>query len=341
MGFFTDHQHTSITDTINTVTSRDDFAVDEELPNLLGLIKNCSSKYEYINNQEEAARALRKKLKYGSKLQARRAFDVLDLFVSQGIKMGALYNDAKLLERVSIIALGRATDARGEKYSPKQVKMVARSVLAWYDFIVSQGLEKSRTYEGLYQISLQVKKKYKRSRRTTFMEDAADKSIFASDLDPERHQTHPDDLYRIPQINVENEVPKIRMIITDGLATSVALKNALMVLPAGESSLDDPEATGKFEQARTIRRKVLRYLQVVTEGDYLGSLIHCNEELVAALTEYDERAGDSPKGSTMTSDVSDANNSYEDDPAHDEEESRSFQEEGSPVEDPFGDDKKI
>lgn len=302
MGFFSDRRSTSITSTIDNVTSRDDFTIEEELINILELIKNASNHYEFTNNQEEAARALRKKLKYGNRVQAWRAFEILDLCVSQGIKLGVLYNDPKLLSRVKILTMDRGADARGQRYSSRLVKNATYAVLSWYDYLVAQDLDKSRTFEGIYKLSVQVKKKKESERsrdslpdtdRTNaFMDDApADESIFASAQDPERYQSNPDELYRIPRLDLTKESPKIRIVISDGLAAATALRNALMILPVGERSTADVDATNKFEEARTIRRRVLRYLQAITEGEHLGSLIRCNEELVDALSLYDERSG--------------------------------------------------
>lgn len=301
MRFFSDRKQTSITNTIDKVTSRDDFTIEEELINILELIKNASSKYEFVDNQEEAARALRKKLKYGNRVQAWRAFEIIDLCVTQGVKMGVLYNDPKLLNRVKLLTMDRGTDSRGQRYSSRLVKNATHAVLSWYDYLVTQDLDKSRTFEGIYGLSVQVKERGEHecsrdsssrgtTRNHTFMDDPADESIFASEQDPERYENNADELYRIPRIDINKEAPKIRMIISDGLATATALRNALMLLSPGEKSTGDVEATGKFEQARMIRRKILRYLQVVTEGEHLGSLIQCNEELVDALSQYDERA---------------------------------------------------
>ncbi|CAR29038.1 hypothetical protein ZYGR_0W00660 [Zygosaccharomyces rouxii] len=353
MGFFSDHRTTSITSTIDKVTSRDDFTIEEELINILELIKNASNKYEYSTNQEEAARALRKKLKYGNRVQAWRAFEILDLCVSQGVKLGVLYNDPKLLDRVKMLTIDRGTDARGQRYSSRLVKNATYAVLSWYDYLVAQDLDKSRTFEGIYNLSVQVKKRKERERsrdslpdtdrNNRFMDDSpADESIFASAQDPERHQHNPDELYRIPRLDMSKESPKIRIVISDGLAAATALRNALMIMPAGEPSTADTEATDKFEEARTIRRKILRYLQVITEGEHLGSLIRCNEELVDALSQYDERAGSlspSPPQSIATDEYPGAEHSdYEERLGGTSDEA---EEEPIDETDPFADNHKI
>lgn len=330
MGLLSDHPHTSITDTIDRVVSTKDYALEVDLGTVVGLIRNRVSDYEYVTNQREAARALRKKLKYGNRLQQSRSLDLLDLFVSQGIRFGALYNDDKLIDRLSGIALNRVPDSRGSRYSSKIVKKCANYVLSWCRYIEESGQQGNRSYASIVELGRTVKKRYsgtqQRRGRPTFMDDLADESI---------HRSDPDQLYGIPQIDIKKTAPAIRAVISDALAAAVALKNALMVLPQGKSSTDDEEATAKFIQARAIRRKILRYLQLVTEGEFLGSLIHANDELVSALAQYDEKSIESAQSSEELY-------SDEDEDSEDDYDSRSFAStQPSTASNPFGDHNKI
>lgn len=341
MGFLTDHPHTSITDTIDRDVSTQDYTLEVELGTLVGLIRNPNNDYDNVTNQEEAARALRKKLKYGNKMQQSRSLDLLDLFISQGIAFSALYNDDKLIDRVEGIALGNVTDSRGNKYSSKIVRKCAQYVFSWYEYIVSSGKQSSRSYGSLITLGQRVKRHYSNRRQTersNFMEDRADESIYASNASP-------DELYRIPQIDMRKAAPTIRLLISDGLATAIALQNALMVLPQNKKSTDDEEATSKFIQARALRRKVLRYLQLVTEGEFLGSLIHANDQLVTALTQYDEKSGRSDDVSSEDYDYDEDEDQNSDDDDDDDDfggDSRSFASaQPSTASNPFGDHNRI
>ncbi|CCH58302.1 hypothetical protein TBLA_0A05090 [Henningerozyma blattae CBS 6284] len=115
-----------------------------------------------------------------------------------------------------------------------------------------------------------------RPKRTSYMDDTPN---------------DPDKLYRIPNINLSKAEPKIRTVIADALTAAVSLKNAVTTLPSYKLSTEDESCTKKFIKARAVRRKILSYLQLVKEGELLGSLIHANEELVNALTLYDKRSG--------------------------------------------------
>lgn len=288
MGFLTDHPHTAITDTIDRVCSSQQYTLEVELASILQQIGAGKNEHANAVNQLEAARCLRKKLKYGNKLQQLRALDLLNLFVSQRVMYPQMYNDVKLLDRLQVIALQVGPDGKGIHYDSKVIKKCIAYTVGWYGFLEEQG--PTHGYEGLYELGRKVNSKYSHGRsgatprikkRKGFMNDKADPSVMTAD-----------ERYGIPQIDMEKEGPKIRLLISDSLATSVSLKNTLMALPSSVKSTDSEEATAKFIQARAMRRKVLRYLQLVTEGDSLGSLIHANEQLVAALTAYDDLSGE-------------------------------------------------
>ncbi len=73
MGFLTDHPYTAVTANIDRVVSNREYSLEVELAEIVDLIG-----FRNTVNQEEAARALRKKLKYGSKVQQSRSLDLLD-----------------------------------------------------------------------------------------------------------------------------------------------------------------------------------------------------------------------------------------------------------------------
>ncbi|SMN20116.1 similar to Saccharomyces cerevisiae YCL034W LSB5 Protein of unknown function [Maudiozyma saulgeensis] len=344
MGFLgSDHPHTSITETLNKLTKSKKYDLEVEIGTLVDLIRT-RDKYQYNENQLEAARTLRKKFKYGDKTQIARSFDIMDLLISQGIKLSVMYNDFKLLDSMNTIC-SQLNDKQGlmkRQYSSKLSKKGVQYALSWNEYIVSNDLRDTNCYMGLYDMTIKLKQSYDRSKndpvsttdsystsrsndydrdssnsssdegrgmdrynntsktrsnrggrgtrssgRRNFMNDSADNSIFG---ESSQMVNNPDRLYRIPTINMKKETPKIKNLISDALAASTALQNTLIMLPDEQNAMLDKSATESFVKARNIRRKVLRYLQLVTEGEFLGSLIHANDELVNALTLYDEKS---------------------------------------------------
>ncbi|KAG2733091.1 hypothetical protein G9P44_004081 [Scheffersomyces stipitis] len=114
-----------------------------------------------------------------------------------------------------------------------------------------------------------------------------------------------DEQFEIPQINYKIEAPRIRTLIADCYTHTTALSNSLLTLPADISPHDDDKAMKEFDKCRSIRRKVLRYLQYVGAGDdgnkskevlaldeeFLGSLINSNEQLVEVFKKFDLKCG--------------------------------------------------
>lgn len=336
MGFLTEHPYTAVTTTIDRAVSSKDYSLEVELENIVDLIG-----FREPVNQEEAARALRKKLKYGSKLKQSRSLDLIDLFISQELKFSVLYNDDKLLDRLEVIALDSNTDGNGTRYDPRIIAKCAQYMIQWYEHISNIGKRNTRTFGRIADICLRVKKEYRRkkaeggsgrrrNRRNDFLDDQADpfetieddssSSLVGSTARSSSGNsslTEADRRYRIPRIDVKKHSPKIKVLISDALAASVALKHSLITLPPGKYSTNDMAATENFNKARKIRKKVLAYLQVITDGEFLGSLIQANDELVAAMTEYDEKSDKLGQG--------DADDGEEDDFDEDEEDSIAYQ----------------
>lgn len=320
MGFLKDHPRTAITDTIYTIVSSPDYPIEQELGKVVRLIRDAievdDNDYQYTLNQEETARCIRKKLKWGNEIQQYRSLQLFNCLIMRGLRFGIIYNDSKLIERLTVIALNQKSDGNGQSYSKKVIQYLRSAILDWYDYIRSRHYESKRTYESIINLYGYVrdhkmnkadtsttrkssKNKGGKTRRSksNFMNDSADESVYtgagagSSGIRvSSQSRNRADTKYRIPTIDMRKEGPKIQIIISNALAAAIALENALVVLPAGMDSMDSEDATAKFIQARTIRRKVLRYLQLVTEGEFLGSLLHANDELVKALTEYDNKS---------------------------------------------------
>ncbi|KAK5779630.1 hypothetical protein RI543_003522 [Arxiozyma heterogenica] len=343
MGFLSDHPHTAITDEINRIVSSRKYSLDAELGPLVDLIRSpldlgthddISTEHQYISNQEEAARSFRKKLKWGNELQQLRTLELLGLFIGQGLKFSVLYNDFKLIERLTVIALNQKLNGNGQHYAKEVINYARLCILNWYEYIESRNYKNKRCYESIVKLYKYVKNhKMKEIVATTsndltairlknnFMDDSADETVFQYD-DPHNMNRNKDDAkYRIPKIDLKKEDPKIQIIISDALAAAIALENSLMVLPVDANAMEDEDCTTKFVQARAIRRKVLRYLQLVTEGKFLGSLLHANDELVKALTAYDKRCQPETDDDELVYDSDDSLANYESDEEEEDDES--------------------
>lgn len=88
--------------------------------------------------------------------------------------------------------------------------------------------------------------------------------------------------------NLEKEKPQLLQTIASSLVASTNLMNALKLINREHRRVsEDPETVQRFETSKLLRRQILRYIQHVESEQWLGSLIHANEELVNALMSFE------------------------------------------------------
>lgn len=91
-----------------------------------------------------------------------------------------------------------------------------------------------------------------------------------------------------PPFSLENEKPAMLQSLANASVASTNLKNALKLINREkERPSGNPEVLKRFETCKQLRRSILRYIQHVESEQWLGGLIHANEELVEALTLYE------------------------------------------------------
>ncbi len=88
--------------------------------------------------------------------------------------------------------------------------------------------------------------------------------------------------------NLEKEKPQLLETLATSNVASTNLMNALKLVNRESKRVsEDPEVLNRFETCKVLRRQILRYIQNVESEQYLGSLIHANEELVNALMAFE------------------------------------------------------
>lgn len=359
MPVFGDKPVTSITVKINHLTKphRND-EVDElielYLLDLLHLIK-----VQPHSGATEAARAIRKKIKYGESAEEQlRSLALLEMLVlNAGPSIGpVLASDDKLLDVLKGVINGSGKTYLGAPFEKEVQKKAQEMAVGWkveladmdgYKYMASlwkalpgkKGRGHSRSASGRHSRTASASHDVFESLEDSPLGGLGSPNLLKSPPPPrpttqspytprraERAAEGPkkrvsdgskrrrrrkggvryaDEEYRIPQINYKVEAPKIRTVIADSLTHATALTNTLTRLPAGVSPLEDEKALAEFDKCRSVRRKVLRYLQFVGAGDettkskevaamdeeFLGSLIHANEQLVEIFRKFDAAAG--------------------------------------------------
>ena len=93
-------------------------------------------------------------------------------------------------------------------------------------------------------------------------------------------------------LNAKIEKPRIQEVLAESHAAATNLNNALRMVnkDKGQLSTNDAYATECFNKCRKLRKKVVRYIHGIHDDEFVGPLLHANEELIAALRHYDKLA---------------------------------------------------
>ena len=76
--------------------------------------------------------------------------------------------------------------------------------------------------------------------------------------------------------------------IAQSSVASTNLMNALKLINReSEQVSDNPEVMRRFETCKSLRRQILRYIQLVESEQWIGGLISANDELVKALMAFE------------------------------------------------------
>lgn len=294
---------------------------DEEdfsgIPDLIEVVRLQAS------GPTEAARAIRKKLKYGDVHRQLRALTILDGILQNGGNriQRTILSDGPLLERLRIAA--------ADPISDQDVQKKCKDLFGqWMASSKEQpGLEGAR---DLYnQLPKKAKSNTQQRRAQSKVlreteEDARRGDIFADDEDDEpqlssrdrtgsqsspsvlRKPSQPVTLFsastfgtnkkvkkdkkskqKLP-FNLTTERPKILNSIAAASVASTNLSNALKLVNRETSQVSsDSEVLKRFETCKQLRRQILRYIQLIESDEFLGGLIHANEELIGALLAFE------------------------------------------------------
>jgi hypothetical protein len=272
----------------------------------------------------EAARAIRKKLKYGDVHRQLRALTILDGILQNGGNrlQRTILSDGPLLERLRIAA--------ADPISDQDVQKKCKDLFGqWMASSKEQpGLEGARDLYNQLPKKTKPNNQQRRAQSKVLRETEEDSrrgDLFADDDDDEEPQTSPRDRtgsYTSPSVlrkpsqpvtlfsastfgtnkkvkkdkkskqklpfNLTTERPKILNSIAAASVASTNLTNALKLVNRETNQVSaDPEVLKRFETCKQLRRQILRYIQIIESDEFLGGLIHANEELIGALLAFE------------------------------------------------------
>lgn len=250
----------------------------------------------------EASRALRKKLKYGNIHRQLRALTILDFLIQNaGDRFHREFADEPLLERLRIAA----TDSVSDPLVKEKCKQLFGQWAVSY-----KGTPGMERIAGLYkqlpkrkQPANQAKAKVLRDSDkpsgpqighsvsvsagngpATVLSSPKHKSSASKALKKEKREKK----LHSRSFNFEKEKPEMLQTLASSSVASTNLLNALKRVNRETHRVsEDAEVLNRFETCKQLRRQILRYIQHVESEEYLGSLIHSNEELVSALMAFE------------------------------------------------------
>ncbi|PGH07791.1 hypothetical protein AJ79_06179 [Helicocarpus griseus UAMH5409] len=285
--------YSAITVHIDRLTS-EQYEVDDSsgIVDLIEVIRLQSS------GPSEASRALRKKLKYGSIHRQLRALTILDfLMQNAGDRFLRSFADEPLLERLRVAATDPVSD--------REVKEKCRQLfLQWHaSFKGTAGMDR---IANLYRQLPKRKKPMKQQQSKVLKESETQPespighsvsvssgngpSTLLSTGKPSKSSRYkkPKDKTSRRPFNLEKERPEILQTIASSSMAATNLMNALKLVNREHQRVSDsPDVMSRFERCKDLRRQILRYIQYVESDDFLGSLIHANDELVTALMAFE------------------------------------------------------
>ncbi|THZ11239.1 hypothetical protein D6C91_09481 [Aureobasidium pullulans] len=266
----------------------------------------------------EAARAIRKKLKYGNPHSQIRALNILDgLIQNAGSRFQKTFADEPLLERLRLMVRDDVVDLEVRN---KCNILFRQWAVAYKD---TPGLHNiANLYKQLPQKprprQAQAKAKVLRETEADVHEDPSptpppqpsrghsrsSSAVNASASvsrpvtltttphysirDAVRASTKKKDKTTATKFNFEKEKPNMIQSIAQASIASTNLLNGLQLINReNERVSENPEVMNRFETCKLLRRNILRYIQLVEHDDWIGSLLSANDELVKALTSYE------------------------------------------------------
>ncbi|KAF1808403.1 hypothetical protein P152DRAFT_405522 [Eremomyces bilateralis CBS 781.70] len=262
----------------------------------------------------EAARAIRKKLKYGSPHKQLRALTILDALIQNAGKgFQRTFADEPLLERLRIVSQDDMVDAEVRQ----KCNVLFRQWAAGYknkqglQGIASLYKQLPKTRRPQPQQSRVVRETEAdtheqppsptatRSRGTSSATVYAGHSRASSSTAPislgnttppssSIFRSSKDKKSKAKPFNLEKERHQILETIASASVASTNLVNALKLINRESQRVsENPEVMKRFDTCKRLRRQILRYIQLVESEQYIGSLLSANDELVKALMAFE------------------------------------------------------
>ncbi|KFY26775.1 hypothetical protein V491_01163 [Pseudogymnoascus sp. VKM F-3775] len=308
--------YSSVTVAIERLTSEQ--FEEDDLSGIPDLVEAISLQ---ATGPTEAARAIRKKLKYGNVHRQLRALTILDgLMQNAGSRFQRAFVDEPLLERLRVCATS--------PMSEKEVRARCQVLFAgWgHTYKSTPGMERiarlSKELPKRKQVVTQDRSKVLKETERDPFEDEEDEvepsasrsaapsptpgaaaksskskpsstgissSLFGSTTPTKSKKSKKGSKSKSGSFNLEAEKGSMKTNIAESSVASINLLNALQRINREEERVSENQAcVAQFERCKFLRRHILRYIQNVETEEWLGALIQANDQLVTALMTFEQ-----------------------------------------------------
>ncbi|KAG9232319.1 vhs domain-containing protein [Amylocarpus encephaloides] len=317
--------YTAVTVAVESCTSdryeEDDFSGIPELVEAIRL--RDKTDIQRVFGTREAARALRKQLKYGNVHRQLRALNILDsLIQNAGPEFQGAIVDSMLLDRLKFCGTADLSDPLVRAKCEKLFR-------SWAKYKSVRGLEQiSVLYKITNQRNVMDRDKSRAVRETenpfeadeeegkSLPQQSHSRNTSLSHGQASGSSTPPRTSFFSPThtvnstvaaskakkdkkskkkrklFNLEAEKETMKSCIADSSMASTNLMNTLKSINREcERISDNVGAVQSFENCKLLRRKLLRYIHHVEAEQWLGALLHANDEIVVALMTFEQLDG--------------------------------------------------
>ncbi|KAF9454067.1 hypothetical protein P691DRAFT_770788 [Macrolepiota fuliginosa MF-IS2] len=295
--FGRDKPHSSVTDWVEIMTAAQTAEESYEgIPELVDAINLQSS------GPTEAARALRKKMKHGGPHQQYRAIVIMrSLLDNIPAKMKVAFADSQFLDVVKAIWNDPYVDKRVKKRMTLvlhtwqeqyrndpamstfgnlygQLKKEKQHPLKDQDVVAYLGHPNDQANDARKQAAKLEKEREKEKEK----EKGKEKEVKKKEQERAGEQRK-----RRRSFNFERDKPKIMNSIVEASQASSQLINAIMLVNLETDTLEtNADVQASVTKAKSAKRVIMRYTQLVENEELIGTLIETHERLEAALNTY-------------------------------------------------------
>ncbi|GAA6004935.1 hypothetical protein JCM10207_008456 [Rhodosporidiobolus poonsookiae] len=259
----------------------------------------------------EASRAIRKKLKYSDTHGQLRALTILQIIVENGgTRFQTTFANERLVDRIKLMAGDPHTDQRVQKKlmtvlkswyltfkdDPK-MQLVAglyRSCGGGKQAARSAATDAYEAQQARYEREAAARTERKEAERRAREAEKERAAKEKADKARRKEQERAGSRTKRPPFNFEQEKPRIMSSVGQGTQSAQALIMALQrVNREKESVTTNTRVQECLEKAKQDRKALIRYIQLITtsekdiEGEYIGTLLATNEQIINAVHLYD------------------------------------------------------